>query len=51
MRSLEDQKEEFKRAKLLATPIAGMIAWFIVAHFEHINRLYKYSFTTNPMRG
>jgi len=30
MRTLEHQKEEFKRAKLLATPIAGLIAWFIV---------------------
>ncbi|SEI39091.1 hypothetical protein SAMN04487995_0318 [Dyadobacter koreensis] len=29
-RTLEEQKEEFKRAKLLATPIAGLIAWFIV---------------------
>lgn len=30
-RSLEEQKEEFKRKKLLASPIAGLIAWFIVA--------------------
>lgn len=30
VRSLEEQKDEFKRAKLLATPIAGLIAWFIV---------------------
>ena len=30
IRTLEEQKEEFKRAKLLATPIAGLIAWFIV---------------------
>lgn len=30
MRTLEEQKEEFKRTKLLATPIAGLIAWFIV---------------------
>src|SRR5690606_32227230 len=29
-RTLEEQKEEFKRGKLLATPIAGMIAWFII---------------------
>ena len=29
-RTLEEQKEEFKRAKLLATPIAGLLAWFIV---------------------
>jgi hypothetical protein len=29
-RTLEEQKEEFKRGKLLATPIAGLIAWFIV---------------------
>ena len=29
-RTLEEQKEEFKRAKLLATPIAGSIAWLIV---------------------
>jgi len=30
IRTLEQQKEEFKRAKLLATPIAGLVAWFIV---------------------
>lgn len=30
IRTLEEQKDEFKRAKLLATPIAGLIAWFIV---------------------
>ena len=30
IRTLEEQKEEFKRAKLLATPIAGLVAWFIV---------------------
>ncbi|WP_128548377.1 DUF7010 family protein [Larkinella soli] len=29
-RSLEEQKEEFKSRKLLATPIAGLIAWLIV---------------------
>lgn len=29
-RTLEEQKQEFKRAKLLATPIAGLIAWLIV---------------------
>lgn len=30
-RTLEEQKEEFKQRKLLATPISGMIAWLIVA--------------------
>ena len=30
IRTLEEQKEEFKRSKLLATPIAGLIAWLIV---------------------
>jgi len=30
IRTLEEQKEEFKRAKLLATPIAGLLAWLIV---------------------
>lgn len=30
-RSLEEQKEEFKQKKLLASPIAGLIAWLIVA--------------------
>jgi|SRR5690554_50128 len=30
-RTLEEQKEEFKQKKLLASPIAGLIAWFIVA--------------------
>src|SRR5690606_27400762 len=30
-RTLEEQKEEFKRKKLLASPIAGFIAWLIVA--------------------
>lgn len=30
-RTLEQQKEEFKQRKLLATPIAGLIAWLIVA--------------------
>ncbi|MBE9463716.1 DUF7010 family protein [Dyadobacter subterraneus] len=30
IRTLEQQKEEFKKAKLLATPIAGLIAWLIV---------------------
>ena len=29
--TLEEQKEEFKRKKLLASPIAGLIAWLIVA--------------------
>lgn len=29
-KTLDEQKEEFKRGKLLATPIAGLIAWFIV---------------------
>jgi len=29
-RTLEEQKEEFKQKKLLATPIAGLIAWFII---------------------
>lgn len=30
-RTLEEQKEEFKQRKLLATPISGLIAWLIVA--------------------
>ena len=30
IRTLEEQKEEFKRSKLLATPIAGLLAWLIV---------------------
>ncbi len=30
IRTLEKQKEEFKQSKLLATPIAGLIAWLIV---------------------
>lgn len=30
-RTLELQKEEFKQKKLLASPIAGLIAWLIVA--------------------
>ncbi|KAA9357153.1 DUF7010 family protein [Larkinella humicola] len=30
-RSLEQQKEEFKQKKLLASPIAGLIAWLTVA--------------------
>ena len=30
-RTLEAQKEEFKQRKLLATPIAGLIAWLAVA--------------------
>ena len=29
--TLEEQKEEFKSKKLLASPIAGLIAWLIVA--------------------
>jgi len=29
-RTLEQQKQEFKSGKLLATPIAGLVAWFIV---------------------
>ena len=30
IRTLEDQKIEFKKSKLLATPIAGLIAWLMV---------------------
>ncbi|MFV0182711.1 hypothetical protein OBK15_11165 [Empedobacter falsenii] len=30
-RTLEEQKEEFKSKKLLASPIAGLIAWLTVA--------------------
>lgn len=30
-RSLEEQKEEFKRKKLIAAPISGLIAWLAVA--------------------
>ena len=30
IRSLEEQKKEFKRRKGLATPIAGLLAWLIV---------------------
>ena len=30
-RTLEEQKEEFKQKKLLASPIAGLIAWSLVA--------------------
>ncbi len=30
-RTLEEQKQEFKQRKLLASPIAGLIAWGIVA--------------------
>lgn len=30
LRTLEEQKNEFKQAKLLATPIAGLIAWLVV---------------------
>src|SRR5690606_23815434 len=30
IRTLEEQKEEFKQQKLLATPISGLIAWLIV---------------------
>ena len=30
-RTLEEQKEEFESKKLLASPIAGLIAWLIVA--------------------
>lgn len=29
-RTLEQQKEEFKKKKLIASPIAGLIAWLIV---------------------
>ncbi|RZK10130.1 MAG: hypothetical protein EOO43_20590, partial [Flavobacterium sp.] len=29
-RTLEEQRNEFTRNKLLATPIAGLIAWLIV---------------------
>lgn len=31
IRTLEQQKEEFKKKKLLASPISGLIAWLIVA--------------------
>lgn len=31
IRTLEQQKEEFKRKRLLASPIAGSIAWLAVA--------------------
>ena len=31
IRTLEQQKEEFKQKKLLASPIAGLIAWLTVA--------------------
>jgi len=30
IRTLEQQKEEFKQKKLLASPIAGLIAWLTV---------------------
>ena len=30
IRTLEEQKKEFKKSKLLAMPIAGLIAWLIV---------------------
>jgi hypothetical protein len=30
-RTLEQQKEAFKQKKLLASPIAGLIAWLAVA--------------------
>lgn len=30
VRTLEEQKKEFKKGKLLATPIAGVIAWLII---------------------
>jgi len=30
-RTLEEQKKEFKQSKLLATPLAGLIAWLTVA--------------------
>jgi len=30
IRTLEEQKNEFKQSKLLATPISGLIAWLIV---------------------
>lgn len=30
IRTLEEQKNEFKQSKLLATPIVGLIAWLIV---------------------
>ena len=29
-RTLEEQKQEFKESKLLATPISGLIAWICV---------------------
>jgi hypothetical protein len=29
-KTLEEQKEDFKKSKLLATPIAGLIAWLVV---------------------
>lgn len=31
LRTLEQQREEFKQKKLLASPIAGLIAWSLVA--------------------
>ncbi len=30
IRTLEEQKKEFKKNKLIATPIAGLIAWLLV---------------------
>ena len=30
IRTLEEQKNEFKKGKLLATPIAGLLAWSII---------------------
>jgi hypothetical protein len=29
IRSLQEQKDEFKRRKLLATPLAGLLAWLV----------------------
>ncbi len=56
LRTLEEQKEEFKQKKLLASPIAGLIAWSLVAisgiffsgwnnclGFIYCNRLYRLS--------
>jgi hypothetical protein len=36
IRTLEEQKEEFKRGKLLATPLAGLIAWYLMPNHRFI---------------
>lgn len=51
VRSLDQQRDEFAQRRLIATPIAGMVAWIIVGVCSLFPGPFAISVLENRWRG